>query len=108
MTAEAEEVLAAYEAELAKARADAQEQLHTAAEAATAEADARNAALAEKLSGDSEAARVRINEAKQVAVGNVSDLVEDIAGQAVKRLIGVTPDSDAVRKAIDAAARERS
>lgn len=108
LTTEAEEVLAAYEAELAKARADAQEQLHKAAEAATAEADARNATLTEKLSADAEAARVRINEAKQTAMGNVSDLVEDIASQAVERLIGVTPDSGTVRKAIDTAAGERS
>ena len=108
LTAEAEEVLAAYEAELTKTRADAQEQLHKAAEAATAEAEARNAALTEKLSADAEAARVRINDAKQSAMGNVSELVEDIASQAVERLIGVTPASGAVRKAVDAAAGERS
>jgi F-type H+-transporting ATPase subunit b len=108
LTSEAEEVFAAYEAELAKARADAQEQLHKAAEAATADADARNAALTEKLSSDADAAHARIGDARQTAMDNVSELVEDIASQAVERLIGVTPDSGTVRKAIDEAAGGRS
>ena len=108
LASEAEEVLAAYEAELAKARAGAQEQLHQAAEAATAEAEKRNAALTEKLSADPDAARQRINGAQQAATANVAELVEDIASQAVKRLIGVTPDSGAVRKAVDDAAGGRS
>jgi F-type H+-transporting ATPase subunit b len=108
LASEAEEVLAAYEAELAQARAGAQEQLHLAAEAATAEAEKHNAALTEKLSADADAARARINDAQQTAAANVADLVEDIASQAVERLIGVTPDSGAVRKAIDDAVGGRS
>ncbi|MBT3808583.1 MAG: F0F1 ATP synthase subunit B' [Rhodospirillaceae bacterium] len=108
LASEAEEVLAAYEAELAKARAGAQEQIHLAAEAATAEADKRNAVLTEKLSADANAAHKRIDDARQAAAANVAELVEDIASQAVERLIGVTPDSGAVRKAIDDAVGGRS
>jgi F-type H+-transporting ATPase subunit b len=108
LASEAEEVLAAYEAELATARASAQEQLHQAAEAANAEAEKHNTALTEKLSADADAARKRINEAQQAATANVADLVEDIASEAVERLIGVTPDSGAVRKAIDDAVGGRS
>ena len=101
-------MLAAYEAELAKARAGAQEQMHLAAEAANAEAEKRNAVLTDKLSADAEAARKRIGAAQQAAAANVTELVEDIASQAVERLIGVTPDSGAVRKAIDDAVGGRS
>lgn len=108
LASEAEEVLAAYEAELAKARAGAQEQLRLAAEAATAEADAHNAVLTEQLSADAKTARKRINDAQKAAGANVAELVEDIASQAVERLIGVTPDNGAVRKAIDDAVGGRS
>jgi F-type H+-transporting ATPase subunit b len=107
LAAEAEEVLAAYEAELAKARTGAQEQLHQAAEAASAEAEKRNAALTEKLSGDADAAHKRIEEARAAATANVADMVEGIAQQAVERLIGTSPDSAAVRSAIEAAVGER-
>ena len=108
LASEAEEVLAAYEAELAKARAGAQEQIHLAAEAATAEADKRNALLTEKLSVDANAAHQRIDDARQAAAANVTELVEDIASQAVQRLIGVTPDDSTIRKAVEDAAGGRS
>lgn len=108
LASEAEDVLAAYEAELAKARANAQEQLHQAAEEATEESEKRNAALTEKLSADADAAHARINEARQAAMANVSELVEDIASQAVERLIGVSPDNDTVRKAVENAAGGRT
>ena len=108
LASEAEEVLAAYEAELAKARASAQEQLHLAAEAATAETDKRNAVLTEKLSAEASAAHTRIDDALQAAAANVNELVEDIAGQAVERLIGVRPDADTIRKAVEDAAGGRS
>lgn len=108
LASEAEEVLAAYEAELAKARSGAQEQLHQAAEAATAEAEKRNAELTEKLSADADAAHKRIGDASQAAAANIAEMVEDIASQAVERLIGVSPDPGAVRKAVDDAVGERS
>lgn len=108
LAGEAQEVLAAYEIELAKARAGAQEELHKAAEAAAAEAEKHNAALTERLSGEADAAHKRISDASQAAATNVAGLVEDIASQAVERLIGVSPETDTVRKAVNAAAGERS
>ena len=53
---------------------------------------------------------VRIRRVASIAMSaaNVAELVEDIASQAVERLIGVTPDSGDVRKAIDAAVGGRS
>jgi F-type H+-transporting ATPase subunit b len=56
IASEAEGVLSAYEEELAKARASAQEELHKAAEEVIAETEARNNALTETLAcrGDRE------------------------------------------------------
>jgi F-type H+-transporting ATPase subunit b len=108
LAVEIEEVLAAYEAELAKARSEAQEQLHQSAEAATAEAEKRNVQLSEKLSADAAAAHKRIADASDAAVANIADMVEEIASQAVERLIGEQPDAGAVRKAIDDAVGERT
>lgn len=107
LAAEAEEVFAAYEAELSKARTSAQEQLHQAAEAASAEAEKRNAALTEKLSNDADAAHKRIEEARATATANIAEMVEDIALQAVERLIGAGPDGAVVRSAVEAAVEER-
>ncbi len=108
LAVEIEEVLASYEAELAKARSEAQEQLHQSAEAATAEAEKRNVQLSEKLSADAAAAHKRIADASDAAVANIADMVEEIASQAVERLIGEQPDAGAVRKAIDDAVGERT
>jgi F-type H+-transporting ATPase subunit b len=107
LAAEAEDVLAAYEAELAKARSGAQEQLHLAAVAASAEAEKRNAAMTEKLSADAAAANRRIDEARSAATTNVAEMVEDIAQQAVERLVGTSPDSTTVKGAVAAAVGER-
>ena len=70
---EAQEVMEAYEAELAEARAKAQERLHKAAEEAQAEADRRNAEIADSLSADAAAARERIDAARAAAVQCVGD-----------------------------------
>ena len=97
-----DEVMAAYEARLAEARANAHEELHEAATRAAAEADKRNEALADTLAAKAAAARDRIAAESAAAVGNVKEIAEDIARQAVERLIGRAPDSDAVKSAVAA------
>src|SRR3546814_224508 len=104
---EAEGVMAAYEAEVSKARAEAQEELHRAALTAAAEAEQRNTALTETLSQDASAARKRIDEARAAAVSNVSEIAADISRQAVERLIGETPEGGEITTAVDAAVQER-
>lgn len=107
LASEAEGVLAAYEEELAKARANALEELHKAAETANAEAEVRNTALSEKLSANADAANVRIEEARKSAIGNISDVAEDLARTAVERLVDTTPDPSSVNSAVATALGER-
>jgi F-type H+-transporting ATPase subunit b len=108
IAAEAEGVLSAYEEELTKTRSSAQEELHKAAEEAIAETETRNNALTEKLATNSDAAHHRIDGARKDAIANVSGMVEDIARQAVERLVETTPDSSAVTSAVSLALEERT
>ena len=108
IASEAEGVLSAYEEELAKARASAQEELHKAAEEVIAETEARNNALTETLAANSDAANQRIETGRAEAIANVSGMVEDIARQAVERLVEATPDSSTVSSAVNAALEERT
>jgi len=104
---QADEVMAAYEARLADARSKANEELHAAATKAAAENDRQNAVLAEKLAADAATARTRIASESAAAVGNVAEIAEDIARQAVERLLGRAPDGTAVKSAVAAAVQER-
>ncbi len=108
LASEAQGVLAAYEEELAKARSGAQEELHKAAEEATAEAEKANAELTGKLAANSAAANERIEAARKEAVSNISGMVEDIARQAVERLVDTSPDAGTVSSAVNAALQERN
>ena len=104
---EAQEVMEAYEAELAEARAKAQEGLHKAAEEAQAEADRRNAEIADRLAADAAAARERIDAARVAAVANVAEIANEISRQAVERLVGESPAPDRVQAAVQAVVGER-
>ena len=73
-----------------------------------AESEKRNTAQSEKLAADADAAQQRINAARQEAVGNISGMVEDIARQAVERLVNTSPDASAVSSAVSAALEERT
>ncbi len=105
---QADEVMAAYEARLAEARAGAHEELHAAAQRAAAEAEKQNTALAEKLAADATAARQRIAAESAAAAGNVAEIAEDIARQAVERLTGAAPSGDAVKSAVATSVGERT
>jgi len=105
---QADEVMAAYEARLAEARAKANEELHNTALRAAAESERRNAALGEKLAADAAAARTRIATESAAAVGHVAEIAEDIARQAVERLIGQAPDGSAIKAAVTAAVEDRN
>ena len=106
LTDQADEVLAAYEARLAEARVGAHEELHAAAMRAAAEAEKQNAVLADKLAADAAAARERIAAESAAAAGNIAEIAVDIARQAVERLIGSAPDSDAIKSAVAASVED--
>ncbi len=103
---EAASVAAAYEAELAKARADAHAALGVAATEATADAAEEIANLAAKLSRDYAQAEARIDEARDQAVAGIARVAGELAGAAVERLTGVEAPAERVRAAVDTALAE--
>ncbi len=105
---EAQGVLAAYDEELAKARARAQEALRAAATKAGAAADTRNAELTGRLSADAKAAQARIASARDAAMASIAAVATDIATDATERLIGVRPAETAAGSAVDTALKERN
>jgi F-type H+-transporting ATPase subunit b len=107
LAGEAEGVLAAYEDELAKARARAHDALHTAAATAAAAAEVRNAELTSRLAAGSSAAQTRIAAARDAAMAGIAEVATEIAAAATARLIGETPGEATTSSAVQAALKER-
>ena len=103
LKSEAETVLADYEQSLAKSHAEAQSLLATAAEERTRSAAERQAEMDAKITGQLEEAEARINDARQAAMDNVTEVAKDVARSATARLIGIEPSDAAVDAALAAA-----
>lgn len=102
-----EAMRAAYEADLAKARADAQEQLRSA-QARMAEKQA--AALDEvsrELSAQADAAEKRIAEQKATAMAELRSVAIEVAEAATGRLAGGSVDRSRIEAAIDTSMEAR-
>ena len=97
---EAEEVMTAYEAELAASRAAAHEKLRAVQEQAADAAAARNAELESKLAAELAEADRRIAEERQAALANIATIAADLAGAAVERLTGQAADAAAIQRAV--------
>ncbi len=104
--AEAENVLAEYEASMANAHAESQSLLARAAQERTADAARRQEELGAKIAAQLGEAERRIDEARRAAMANIGDVAGDVAHSATSKLIGVEADDAAVRAALDAAAKE--
>lgn len=104
---DAAKVIAAYEDELAKARARARQEVTAAAEGAAAEAARKQEALSARLTEELAAAERRIAAARDAAMQNVRSLAGELAAAAAARLGGVEVDDGAVDTAVDVAMRER-
>lgn len=104
---EAQEIYDAYEAELRKAREDAQKVLREANEQAANEQASRHAAYAKDLNEQIEQAEQRIDAAKQEALGNLESVAAEIAQSATKKLIGGQIGKDKAQAAVKAVAGER-
>ncbi len=103
LKAEAESVLAEYEASMASAHAQSQTLLAEAAQARTVEATRRQEELGAKIATQLGEAELRIDEARRAAMANIGDIAGDVAHSATAKLIGVEADDAAVRAALDAA-----
>lgn len=106
LKAEADAVLAEYEKAIAEARAKAQALLAEAAEERAREAEARIKGLDERLAKELADAEARIAKAKAEALASLDTLAVEIAQSAAERLVGAPVDTDVVRTAVAAAARE--
>lgn len=107
LKAEAETVLAAYEAAAAKARAEAQAILRESTDRFAAEAAERNDALTAELAEEAAAGEARIEAARERAMADVESIAAELAGLAAERLTGTATDPAAAEAAVAQAMRER-
>jgi len=73
-----------------------------------AEAEQHYPSLTEKLAADADAAHQRIVGERTEAIAGISGMVEDIARQAVERLVDTSPEPESVRSAVNAAFEGRA
>jgi len=107
LTEEAEQVLAAYEEELATARGNAKQALNEAASEAAKASDARNDEMSARLANDAKLAQARIAEARNAAQSSIGEVATDIAVAATDRLVGVRPAEENASGAVAAVMKER-
>ena len=91
LTGEAETVLAAYEASMARARSEAHDVLAKASERRARDAAARHARLDKRIAEQLRATEENIAAAKKDALDNISDVAGEIAEAATEKLIGSAP-----------------
>jgi F-type H+-transporting ATPase subunit b len=94
---------AAYEAELAKARAEAQTSAAEVAARMTALADQKQSALARQLADEGKAAEARIAQAKAQAMTGLRQTAAELATAATLKLTGTAPTPERVVAAVDGA-----
>ncbi|HEX2580967.1 MAG TPA: F0F1 ATP synthase subunit B' [Dongiaceae bacterium] len=85
---EAQAALKAYEAELASARAQAQETLRRAAAEIAAETQGREQAFAHRIKEETQSAEKRISSAKVQALKEMETVTHPLAERMVEKLLG--------------------
>ncbi|MCO6186933.1 F0F1 ATP synthase subunit B [Rhizobium sp. L1K21] len=105
MKSEADDAIAAYEKELAAAKANAGEIAAQAREKAQAEADAERAASEAELSKKIAAAESRIAEITQSALAEVGVIAEETAASIVEELIGTKATKAEIASAVKGAGK---
>ncbi|MGH7046174.1 MAG: F0F1 ATP synthase subunit B' [Stellaceae bacterium] len=105
---EAEAVLAAYEASLAMARAQAHDAIRASVEQAAAEAAARQHQLRGALAEQTAAAERQIAAAKERAFSEIRGIAVEVARSVAQKLTDTETDEAAVSAAVDRALAERA
>jgi F-type H+-transporting ATPase subunit b len=108
LKAEAEGVLAAYQATLAGARAEAQARLRATSERLAAEAAERQRQLAATLAQQIAEAEHSIAAAKDAALVQICGIAVDVGRSVVEKLTGSAPDAAKMAAAVDGALAERA
>jgi F-type H+-transporting ATPase subunit b len=99
---ESDAALKAYETELAAARSRAQAISNETREKLNAASGVERKALEEQLAGRLRQAEEQIAGTRNAAMSNVRVIAADATTAIVHRLIGLTPDVNAVKTAVDA------
>ena len=105
---EAEQVLAEYERALGEARDQAAAAVKRAGNETAAESSRRHERLGTELAGKAREAEQRIAAARDQALADIKTVAADAASAATAKLIGVEVSAEQVRRAVEAAAGNRS
>lgn len=100
LKADSDAALAAYEKELADARARAQAIANETRDKQSAAAEARRKTLEDELNARIGESEKSIAATKQAAMSNVRGIAEDATRAIVERLVGNAPNDQAVRDAV--------
>jgi len=103
---EADAAQAAYESALADATANAQALHREAAEAISAHATERRAAVVSRLADDTKAAEARIAAAKEPVIANLQDIAIEVVQVAAVKLAGIKVSKTEAAAAVAAASKE--
>jgi F-type H+-transporting ATPase subunit b len=104
LKSDADEAIAAYEQELAEAKAKANQIAQTAREEAKAEADIERTQIESDLAAKLATAEARIGEIKASAMSEVDTIAEDTTAAIVEQLIGASVTKATASAAVKAAA----
>lgn len=105
---EADAAAAEYERVLEQARESARAAIAEASQEMADEANQRRAELEARLAAEIKEAEARIDEAKTQAIAGLRGAAIDVATSAAGRLLGSTPETDAIAAAVDAAIQHGS
>jgi F-type H+-transporting ATPase subunit b len=108
LKSDAEAVIAAYEAALAQARAQAQVTIRETTERLEAAAAERHRALTTALGARIAAAEGDIVAAKERALTEIHAVAADVAGSLAAKLAGAAPDPQTLATAVGGAMAERT
>ncbi len=106
--AEADRAVAALNATMKQARAQAQSEIANAIAEAKAKAMSEAAAAAARLDAQLAASEAQIATARQAAMAAIKPVAEDAAQTILARLTGQTADPDAVARQVDASISARA
>ncbi|MCB9946970.1 MAG: F0F1 ATP synthase subunit B' [Rhodospirillaceae bacterium] len=101
LKAETDQMVAAYEAELAKARSDAAGIIAETNQEIAKKAADRQSAFGQDLAKKVEAAESRIGKARDEAKAHVREIAVDVAREVAQKLLGKAPDAQAATRAVD-------
>ena len=107
LKSQAQALADAHDQAIAEARSQAQEVVREARERMGEEAARRHAEVSERLGRQIAESEARILQSKEQALGNLQEVVAEVARSAAERLVGDAPSNDLVGGAVDAAMRER-